>query len=250
MPSTETAAEADEIPLAIFDDLLRPPMAAQAAPGPVSPTLPSNGSLGHPDLCRSACVFVVGGTCLNGQTCTYCHLPHDEKRAKLDKRQRGWLKELSEAQLLPILLDHMQARAEDKGFARQAMGLLQLLQRRLRVLPLAARPEKVLAPKKLRNLDLALSRMTFFQLLRLAPQDRVEGVLTTSRGMTSRRRFTSFGVLPSEVEVRLPVSQWRSQKPACLLAVFARFRGACGLRCKATLRVEASWRFSRPSGEV
>jgi len=175
MPSTETAAEADEIPLAIFDDLLRPPMAAQAAPGPVSPTLPSNGSLGHPDLCRSACVFVVGGTCLNGQTCTYCHLPHDEKRAKLDKRQRGWLKELSEAQLLPILLDHMQARAEDKGFARQAMGLLQLLQRRLRVLPLAARPERVLAPKKLRNLDRALSRMTFFQLLRLAPQDDQQG---------------------------------------------------------------------------
>ncbi|CAE7035525.1 unnamed protein product, partial [Symbiodinium sp. CCMP2592] len=51
--STETAAEADEIPLATFD-LLRPPMAAQAAPGPVSPNLPSNGSLGHPDLCGIA----------------------------------------------------------------------------------------------------------------------------------------------------------------------------------------------------
>ncbi|CAJ1402552.1 unnamed protein product [Effrenium voratum] len=106
--------------------------------------LESIGSLGHPDLCRSACVFVIASTCYNGANCPYCHLPHDEKRAKLDKRQRGWLRELSEAQLLPILLQHLRARAENKGFAQQADGLIRLL---------------------------AEPRMTFFQLLRLAPQE-------------------------------------------------------------------------------
>ncbi|CAE7257158.1 unnamed protein product [Symbiodinium natans] len=52
------------------------------------PLLPSQGSLGHPEVCRRPCIYFIAGNCENGRACAYCHIEHTEKTPKLDKRQR------------------------------------------------------------------------------------------------------------------------------------------------------------------
>ena len=58
------------------------------------PLLPSQGSLGHPEVCRRPCIYFIAGHCENGNTCDYCHMEHIEKTPKLDKRQRALIQGL------------------------------------------------------------------------------------------------------------------------------------------------------------
>ncbi|CAJ1351044.1 unnamed protein product [Effrenium voratum] len=123
----------------------------------------SMGSLGHPELCRRPCVYVASykTACPHGSACSYCHLPHAENRA-IDKRQRDFLKSLSDSELLAILLPHMYAKVLKGRMPPETMELLQLLQ--LRCGWGAFGPPTVGCPN---GLEAVLQRMTFSWLLSL-----------------------------------------------------------------------------------
>eukprot|EP00928_Gymnodinium_smaydae_P095165 TRINITY_DN8138_c0_g3_i2.p1 TRINITY_DN8138_c0_g3~~TRINITY_DN8138_c0_g3_i2.p1 ORF type:complete len:507 (+),score=88.26 TRINITY_DN8138_c0_g3_i2:112-1521(+) len=67
----------------------------------------SCGSLGHPEMCSRPCIFFASRTCANGDSCGYCHLPHDVRTANLDKKGReqinGMTLEQRAVTLLPIV---------------------------------------------------------------------------------------------------------------------------------------------------
>jgi len=176
VPSEDAPPEQEQekdrkMDVSLFNDIFTGGQPVTVAP---VPQRVSQGSVGHPDLCRGACAFLACGSCFNGSSCNYCHFPHDEKRAKLDKRQRSWLKELDDRQLLPMLLEHLEARASDKGFSDQAAAVLALFRRRVAMQRQGPEHHTVLAPKKNAQLGSGVSRMTFFQLLRLAPHDQAD----------------------------------------------------------------------------
>ena len=68
----------------------------------------SAGSLGHPELCFKPCLHLAYGACPSGAACGFCHLPHP-KRAKYG-RDRELLRQLSEADLLGLILPHLRAK--------------------------------------------------------------------------------------------------------------------------------------------
>ena len=53
------------------------------------------------------------GYCSNEDACAYCHLPHPQKAAKLDKRQRQAVHSLYRPQLCALVLQLCQAKAEE-----------------------------------------------------------------------------------------------------------------------------------------
>ncbi|CAK8997259.1 unnamed protein product [Durusdinium trenchii] len=76
---------------------------------PERATLPSAGSVGHPDFCRRPCVLWAYGECPKGATCDFCHCTHTERaKAKFDKFQRETLHALSEC--VPFWKDRMRAK--------------------------------------------------------------------------------------------------------------------------------------------
>eukprot|EP00435_Cladocopium_sp_Y103_P027225 s4386_g6.t1 len=109
----------------------------------------SEGSIGHPELCRRPCFYFAKGCCENGANCGYCHLPHGERAPKLDKRQR-------------LVLQHYMAGA--------AIGeILQLWERRLATLqPLKLEDSEHVAERYVRNLNKILRRMNISELVALA----------------------------------------------------------------------------------
>ena len=88
----------------------------------------SVGSWGHPDVCRRPCIHFISGNCENGKDCAYCHLLHTEKMAKLDKRQRAMLQQLSHQELVSMVLPFCFRKAEDGGYADEAEEILDLLE--------------------------------------------------------------------------------------------------------------------------
>ena len=39
----------------------------------------------HPELCMRPCLYFNAGSCANGITCQFCHLPHRKRRSELPK---------------------------------------------------------------------------------------------------------------------------------------------------------------------
>ncbi|CAJ1338437.1 unnamed protein product [Effrenium voratum] len=76
---------------------------------------PSSGSLGHPELCRRACIYLAAGECKSGSACNYCHMDHVEKAPKLDKGQRGIMQQLSRRELLALVLPYCRTKAQELG---------------------------------------------------------------------------------------------------------------------------------------
>ena len=63
----------------------------------------SEGSVGHPEMCRRPCVYFNRGLCQSGAACTYCHGHHSDRGPKPDKKQRTTLDEITQAQLLSLV---------------------------------------------------------------------------------------------------------------------------------------------------
>eukprot|EP00435_Cladocopium_sp_Y103_P071403 s416_g37.t1 len=55
------------------------------------------------------------GNCTKGLDCQFCHLEHDEPKRKLDKVQRRNLDNLSEPQVISLLLHQLQTRSRQQG---------------------------------------------------------------------------------------------------------------------------------------
>ncbi|CAE7371515.1 unnamed protein product [Symbiodinium natans] len=129
------------------------------------PLLPSQGSLGHPEVCRRPCIYFIAGHCENGQACAYCHMEHTEKTPKLDKRQRNIIQHLSQPQMSKLVMHFCRSKAEQAGFLEEAKEILNLLAQESE----GARPwAQVLMDRDLRNLHKTLERMNFSNLICLA----------------------------------------------------------------------------------
>ena len=127
--------------------------------------LPSQGSLGHPEVCRRPCIYFIAGQCENGNGCAYCHMEHIEKTPKLDKRQRAMIQTLSRPQMLERVGQFCCAKAEQAGFLDEAAEILDLLaQESFGARPLA----QILPDRDLPNLHKTLARMNFSNLIGLA----------------------------------------------------------------------------------
>ncbi|CAE7262057.1 unnamed protein product [Symbiodinium pilosum] len=128
------------------------------------PLLPSQGSLGHPELCRRPCIYFIAGHCENGNACAYCHMEHIEKTPKLDKRQRTIMQGLSRPQLLGLVMHFCRGKAEQAGFLNEADEILGLLAQE----STGARPlSQYVSERDLRNLHKTLARMNFSNLIGL-----------------------------------------------------------------------------------
>eukprot|EP00439_Symbiodinium_sp_Y106_P051113 s2477_g6.t2 len=125
----------------------------------------SEGSWGHPDVCRRPCIHFISGNCENGKDCAYCHLPHMEKMAKLDKRQRAMVQQLTHPELVSMVLPFCSRKAEEGGYADKAEEILGLLEMRLD--HATSSSESPLADRELRNLRKTLARMSFSSLIGL-----------------------------------------------------------------------------------
>ncbi|CAE7352251.1 unnamed protein product [Symbiodinium natans] len=122
------------------------------------------GSAGHPELCRRPCIYFALGQCINLADCNFCHLPHNNRSATLDKNQRQVIKEMSQHEFLSVVTRCLQSKAVEGGFELEAQDVLQLFKAQLG--QLRATPSKV--PKtKVMNFEKALARMTFFSVASL-----------------------------------------------------------------------------------
>jgi len=90
----------------------------------------NQGSLGHPELCSRPCLYFASGSCSNGRSCDYCHLPHSRRLAHLDRRHRELLRskplEVWAALVLPIVNRRVEGLVESP-WAADAMGKLATL---------------------------------------------------------------------------------------------------------------------------
>jgi len=108
------------------DDPDTPPR-SELGDGTLSLADMNQGSLGHPELCSRPCLYFASGSCSNGRSCEYCHLPHSRRLAHLDRRHRELLrsKPLEEwaALFLPIVNRRVEGLA-DSPWAVEAMSKL------------------------------------------------------------------------------------------------------------------------------
>lgn len=72
------------------------------------------GSFGHPEFCRRPCLFYINGSCKNGNSCVFCHVPHPKRATHLDKRGRETVKQMTreerEALISPILAQKLRSK--------------------------------------------------------------------------------------------------------------------------------------------
>lgn len=134
----------------------------------------SEGSIGHPELCRRPCFYFAKGCCENGAQCGYCHLPHGERAPKLDKRQRLVLQSLPEKLLLEMLQRAVRGRAEQNATmpGPAIAEIMQLWERRLTCLSTSGvdtvSGEEPVPDRYVRNLSKILRRMNISELVALA----------------------------------------------------------------------------------
>ncbi|CAK8991009.1 unnamed protein product [Durusdinium trenchii] len=141
---------------------------------------PTEGSQGHPELCHRPCLFFARGSCQSGAECRYCHLDHSDRPAGLDKSQRQAVKQLSQKQLLALLLPHLQTRAEERGFLEEAQEILAM----------AGQSEEPTAISNTlqRKLHKVFRKMSFSGMLGLIRQSMSEGEAEELSAATNRLR--------------------------------------------------------------
>lgn len=142
---------------------------------------PTEGSLGHPELCHRPCLFFARERCQSGSECRYCHLDHSDRPAGLDKSQRQAVKLLSQGQLLSLLLPHLQTRAEERGFLEEAQDILQIAGQ--------SSEEPIAISNTLqRKLHKVFRKMSFSGMLGLIRQAMTEGEAEELSAATNRLR--------------------------------------------------------------
>jgi len=101
-----------------------PPLGVATAPGGAAgPCNP--GSVGHPNICMRPCLYIASGTCNNGAACRFCHIPHNNRPARLDKRNRALIQKMTFSECAAHLLPVMQEKAQDLGIKLEGIELLQ-----------------------------------------------------------------------------------------------------------------------------
>ncbi|CAL1148587.1 unnamed protein product, partial [Cladocopium goreaui] len=104
----------------------------------------SKGSLGHPEVCGRFCIRFFYGNCRQGQNCEFCHLTHREPKVKMDKAQRQLIEMLGEAEVLALVLPHIERRCERNGLNQRMVFVIDMLRRRFQSLPVPNNPNRVL----------------------------------------------------------------------------------------------------------
>ena len=121
----------------------------------------SCGSRGHPDLCKRPCIYIVAGTCTTGAQCNYCHMPHADRPAKLDKQQRQKFNMMSMREALLMLHRILTSNASMNGFLPLAKESLDLVAEEAMK---HATGEETTSESAQRRLERVLVRMPFHQL--------------------------------------------------------------------------------------
>ncbi|CAK9009592.1 unnamed protein product [Durusdinium trenchii] len=118
------------------------------------------GSIGHPVLCRRACVWFAKGMCSHSANCSYCHLPH-HANITFDKRQWQQLQQMDLASLLAILLPSLRATLAAADLPREPAAQL-LATVEAQAAPTALQHDRMLQRTVRR---MSLSAMVFCELL-------------------------------------------------------------------------------------
>ena len=110
MVNEEYTAENDSTPQA--DRTSADVSGFQPTPEPAQAVIGSEGSIGHPILCKRPCVHVAkGGSCPLEDTCPYCHFPHRVLHRPTEE-QRAFMKKMPTAELLSTILVLLQEKAQ------------------------------------------------------------------------------------------------------------------------------------------
>eukprot|EP00438_Fugacium_kawagutii_P016949 Skav230412 [mRNA] locus=scaffold4006:92416:93183:+ [translate_table: standard] len=135
--------------------------------------LPSRGSMGHPDICRRPCVYFRSGSCEHGSSCGFCHMEHDMRLPKLDKKQRELIRSFKKTEVLSLMLRYLRLVSAQQGFELQASEILELVEHE--VLAECQDPEAPLAiPEKMfKRLHKTLIRMHFAGIVGLASKEQI-----------------------------------------------------------------------------
>eukprot|EP00439_Symbiodinium_sp_Y106_P062839 s477_g9.t1 len=129
-----------------------------------APPRPSQGGLGHPEVCRRPCVLMQMGHCPKGEDCEYCHHPHETRPPKLDRHLRCQFLDLHRSEQLCILVRHLRQRAVDRQFLPEADAVLQAFEDEAKRQGSAMESGKV----RHRKLDRHLAKLRFGALASLA----------------------------------------------------------------------------------
>eukprot|EP00931_Biecheleriopsis_adriatica_P005155 TRINITY_DN1066_c0_g1_i1.p1 TRINITY_DN1066_c0_g1~~TRINITY_DN1066_c0_g1_i1.p1 ORF type:complete len:300 (-),score=67.65 TRINITY_DN1066_c0_g1_i1:54-953(-) len=136
----------------------------QETPPALEEIMPSPGSLGHPEVCRRPCIFFAAGSCANGSSCGYCHMAHTERPHHLDKRQREIMQNLSQAELLYMILKSLRLRAAATNLLSEASEVIEIMEHWAAEQPAA----QYTANKAIQKLDTTLSKLPFSSLISMA----------------------------------------------------------------------------------
>ncbi|CAK9078825.1 unnamed protein product [Durusdinium trenchii] len=117
---------------------------------------PSQGSYGHPHLCRRPCVKFARGCCDKGVACGFCHSDH-VKPATFDKQARDWLAAWPKGRVIAAVLPLLHRAAVKEC---SAMDLLEILQREHTIRG-TGQPQ----PRTPRKIQQVLDRMNFAGLI-------------------------------------------------------------------------------------
>lgn len=155
------------------------------------------GSLGHPEMCLRTCSFFPQGRCVNGRTCTYCHLPHKKRPRRLDKRHREMLSGLSPEERRYVLQPILVKKANVIGLDVEEIGLSAEFE------PVPRRRET--PTRERRALLCALEAMSLRSLIACLRREGEEGACTSPEGLPT---FSS-GTSPRQ-QVRGHPPEWSS----------------------------------------
>ncbi|CAK9060727.1 unnamed protein product [Durusdinium trenchii] len=72
----------------------------------------SEGSYGHPHVCRRPCIKFARGSCEQGAECGFCHSSHPSRPLTFDKSARNFLATWSKAKILEAVLPPLRAKAK------------------------------------------------------------------------------------------------------------------------------------------
>jgi len=149
----------------------------------------NQGSRGHPFLCRRPCVHIVrSGSCANGDSCSYCHFPH-EARSKLDNRQRAMCEAMPKKQFLSVLTEML--ASQGTKIPGQGRDILSVLKKEMedaeQYATQACDSEETEArPVVVKKFRKVISKMNFAALVSLA-----------SRRCTDKSKSCLFAILES-----------------------------------------------------
>jgi len=118
---------------------------------PLSDDPPTDGSIGHPVLCRPPCMDVA--SCHGG--CSRCHLPHPveaRRQRALDKINRRTLRLMGRGTMVEALLGVLRPRVAGLGLGEGAARALEAWQVDVAVAPPEVEECFVVPPRELRRL--------------------------------------------------------------------------------------------------